>query len=323
MSIPEVVTDFSLCNIRNYGATGDGTTDDTNAIQSALNSRLPYIYIPNGVYIISRNLNVLADTIIIGDGKQSIIKLIANAGNVDMFYAVGIADVIIKNLQIDGNKDNQSNKSANTTCIQFHQTDDVVLENLYITGSLIDGVYLYDSKDIMVRNIRSYNNGYLKQDASGLNIDSCIGGNVSDIITRSNGYHGLMVSSCKSLNFNNIYTHNNGFDGIRAQYSSDFNTFTNIQSYFNMRGIYFTTTSSNNTIANSMFNENLGNGINLNQSQQNIFSNVHSDKNGEYGLLTVDGNDSLYAKGLFLRNNTLGKKSLTFGSKVLDLPSQI
>jgi len=275
------------------------------------------------VYIISKNLNVLANTTIIGDGKQSIIRLIANAGNVDMLYGVNVADVVVKNLQIDGNKDNQNNKLAHTTCIQFHQTDDVVLENLYITGSLIDGVYVYNSKDIMVRNIRSYNNGYSKQDASGLNIDTCIGGNVTDIITRGNGFHGLMVSSCMSINFNNIYTHNNGFDGIRAQYSSNFNTFTNIQSYFNIRGIYFTTSSNDNTIDNSMFNNNLGNGINFNKSQRNIFSNVHSDSNGEYGLLTVDGSDLLYTEGLFLLNNKRGKISLVSGSTRLDLPSII
>ena len=275
------------------------------------------------MYIISKNLNVLANTTIIGDGKQSIIRLIANAGNVDMLYGVNVADVVVKNLQIDGNKDNQNNKLAHTTCIQFHQTDDVVLENLYITGSLIDGVYVYNSKDIMVRNIRSYNNGYSKQDASGLNIDTCIGGNVTDIITRGNGFHGLMVSSCMSINFNNIYTHNNGFDGIRAQYSSNFNTFTNIQSYFNIRGIYFTTSSNDNTIDNSMFNNNLGNGINFNKSQRNIFSNVHSDSNDGYGLLTVDGSDLLYTKGLFLLNNKGGNTSLVSGSKRLDLPSII
>ena len=323
MSIPEDMVDFTLFNIKNYGAIGDGLTDDTDAIQKALNSRLPYIYIPRGVFIISRNLNVLANTIIIGDGKQSIIRLVANAGDVDMLYGDGVADVVVKNLQIDGNKDNQSNKLAHTTCIQFHQTDDVVLENLYITGSLIDGVYIYNSKDIMIRNIRSYDNGYLKQDASGLNIDNCIGGNVTDIITQSNGYHGLMASSCQSINFNNIHTHNNGFDGIRAQYSSRFNTFTNIQSYLNMRGIYFTTSANDNVISNSMFNKNSGNGINLNQSLRNVFSNVHSDNNGEYGLLTVDTSDLLYIKGLFLLNNVLGKISLVPGSKMLDLPSKI
>lgn len=212
---------------------------------------------------------------------------------------------------------------ANTTCIQFKQTNDVILENLYITGSLIDGCYVYNSNDITIRNILSYNNGYSKQDASGLNIDSCIGGNVTNIITRCNGYHGILVSTCQKINFNDVYTHDNAFDGIRVQYSSNFNIFTDIQSYSNMRGIYFTTTSNDNLIANSIFNNNSANGINSNHSLRNIFSNIHSDNNVGYGLLTVDASDLLYVRGLFLLRNAGGTTSLVSGSRMLDMPSTI
>ena len=51
-------------NVKDFGAKGDGTTDDTIAIQNTLNyaQRLqaPVVYFPQGVYIVSSKLNVIS-----------------------------------------------------------------------------------------------------------------------------------------------------------------------------------------------------------------------------------------------------------------------
>lgn len=46
-----------MTTVKQYGAVGDGITDDTNAIQSCLDSGM-YIYIPDGTYLISRTLEI-------------------------------------------------------------------------------------------------------------------------------------------------------------------------------------------------------------------------------------------------------------------------
>jgi hypothetical protein len=43
-----------VANVKDYGATGDGSTDDTASIQAAIDSGANNVYIPEGTYMISR-----------------------------------------------------------------------------------------------------------------------------------------------------------------------------------------------------------------------------------------------------------------------------
>lgn len=55
-------------NVTDYGATGDGVTDDTAAIQAALDSGSPTVYFPQGTYIITSALYPKSNTTIKMDG---------------------------------------------------------------------------------------------------------------------------------------------------------------------------------------------------------------------------------------------------------------
>lgn len=61
-----------LCSVKDFGAVGDGTTDDTTAIQTALLA-CKAVYFPAGSYKITRNLTS-TDVSIYGVPGQSIIK---------------------------------------------------------------------------------------------------------------------------------------------------------------------------------------------------------------------------------------------------------
>ena len=60
-------------SVKDYGAVGDGTTDDTTAIQDALDSGKYRIFIPAGTYKITSTLVLPASVSLIGDGDGSII----------------------------------------------------------------------------------------------------------------------------------------------------------------------------------------------------------------------------------------------------------
>jgi hypothetical protein len=81
-------------NVKNYGAKGDGATDDTKAIRAALRdnrapqplgyyySRPKLVYFPPGTYIISDTLGFNTQSMVIKghDSKSAIIRIANNAG---------------------------------------------------------------------------------------------------------------------------------------------------------------------------------------------------------------------------------------------------
>ena len=87
-------------SVKDFGAVGDGTTDDTTAIQTALNFS-GNIYIPSGTYKITSSLTFGDNTNIIF-AKNA--KLIAGVNNLTMFLVSSHAYYSqIRNATLDGN----------------------------------------------------------------------------------------------------------------------------------------------------------------------------------------------------------------------------
>lgn len=90
----EVSVPFHVVTDSAYGAQGDGTTDDTAALQSALDdagNTGGTVYIPSGVYLITESLNVRDGTTILGDGYKSEIH-VADSGLT--YITQGSADIL-------------------------------------------------------------------------------------------------------------------------------------------------------------------------------------------------------------------------------------
>lgn len=82
-------------SVKDYGAVGNGTTDDTTAIRNAVNAA-PVVYVPPGTYKISGAITMPADTTIYGaSDRTSIIKQFTS--NTKMFICatggITIADL--------------------------------------------------------------------------------------------------------------------------------------------------------------------------------------------------------------------------------------
>lgn len=89
-------------NVAWYGAKGDGITDDSDAIQNAINNN-PNGYIQlsaNRTYLISKTINVLSNVVV--DGNMATLKLIANA---DYLLNIIASGAILKNLWLKKNYD--------------------------------------------------------------------------------------------------------------------------------------------------------------------------------------------------------------------------
>lgn len=73
-------------NVKDFGAKGDGTTDDTAAIQAAVNHAVQSnssVYLPVGQYLVSSSIRITGQTpfALVGGGRNAILINVAPAGN--------------------------------------------------------------------------------------------------------------------------------------------------------------------------------------------------------------------------------------------------
>ena len=114
-----------LWNVRAFGAIGDGETDDTAAIQAAIDAaevRSGTVFVPIGVYIVSpasstaHCLTIDGDGVTFqGEGYHSVVKVADRTRCAGMLLvqsaapaSVQISGVTVRDIRFDGNKANQS-----------------------------------------------------------------------------------------------------------------------------------------------------------------------------------------------------------------------
>lgn len=89
-------------NVKWFGAKGDGLTDDTTAIQTAL-TLYDDVFVPKGTYLVN-SLNFKSNNTLRGDGKSAILKANFDTARIINIYntSVIIENVIVENLTLDG-----------------------------------------------------------------------------------------------------------------------------------------------------------------------------------------------------------------------------
>ena len=105
----------AMINVLDYGAKGDGTTDDTTAIQAAITAATgngqSTLYIPTGTYIVKSQLNV-SQCSVMGDGVYAS-KIKAGSGytGTNLMYVGSLSqNLVYQDFQLDGNSGTASVK---------------------------------------------------------------------------------------------------------------------------------------------------------------------------------------------------------------------
>lgn len=96
-------------NVLDYGVTGDGSSDDTIAIQAALDTAIGggIVYFPPGTYLTTAQVNIYGSGVTMrGAGPSTIIKA-ANGANIGHMYYVqsSASDFTAESFVLDGNRD--------------------------------------------------------------------------------------------------------------------------------------------------------------------------------------------------------------------------
>lgn len=145
-----------VMNIKQFGAYGDGETDDTTSLQNAINIS-NHVFIPDGVYCISTSLKVKTNLIIEGNNVlSSIIKAI---DDISIFENNTSANYLtIKNLKLE--TEETSTKYAinieGSTTSPYTGATYSTFENIYIDG-FDSGIFLNHIWNTSLNKIRINN----------------------------------------------------------------------------------------------------------------------------------------------------------------------
>lgn len=138
----------AIINVKNapYGAIGDGVTDDTAAIQAALDVG-GAVFIPPGTYMV-RDLDITVEgTTLFGVGFDSCLKLNATADSDWRVVKINkngsryFKNVTIHSLQLDGSYPAQSPYRENEV-INGDNTENLTIRNCWIHSAGQDGIDL-------------------------------------------------------------------------------------------------------------------------------------------------------------------------------------
>lgn len=128
-----------LANVKNYGAVGDGVTDDTQAFKNAIaDNNYSGILIPQGQYKITETLYVTKNIDVVGN-KNSVILFYPNADNYDCFVCVGNVE----------EKNSIENATVENTFIQCSNAGNYAIGDMVLisaTDKIAESARDYDTK---------------------------------------------------------------------------------------------------------------------------------------------------------------------------------
>lgn len=138
-----------------FGAVGDGTTDDTTAVQAAIDSG-GYVRVPPGTYLVSASLVAVSGLTVEGCGPSSIIKLADDSDTHLFSIPDGTSGVVLRNLKLDGNGTNQTTLDGDgdtVNVVNIISSSDITLDNVEVANACDTGIHIIDSANVYSTDI--------------------------------------------------------------------------------------------------------------------------------------------------------------------------
>lgn len=276
---PTLKIGTTVVNVRNVGAMGNGTSDDTVAFQSAINA-LPAtggtVVVPDGTYMINalKGISLRSNTHL---SMTSGAKLVAIANSAQRYWVLKVWGV--NNVEISGGQ--------------------VVGERVGHTGTggewgygiNISGSNLVSVHDIAVSN--SWGDGLLVgATGSGANAVLSTGVTLNHVTSTNNRRQGLTIAPCRQVYVvNSSFTNSNGTapqDGIDIEPMTQ----GNVQQV---------------RIENTVVSDNAGNGMEIQANVAGVvFTGSTAENNKGYGVFANGATNVLFTNSTLEQNYLFG-----------------
>lgn len=200
-------------NVKSFGAKGDGVTDDTTAIQNAINSLSNggVLYIPAGTYVISNTLTITNNyTVIKGNGLTTVLSFKGSGKAISLGhsdYSTTIENIKLKDFHLDGGNSPTGTDTFGVVAYRALYCEfDLNISNFNKTtnskGIVLDGGYSANINNFCATNIIYPRIGQCSQ---GIFLDNCvqntlfIGGVVAgDLSNKTNYPYGININDVQS-----------------------------------------------------------------------------------------------------------------------------
>lgn len=204
-SLADKVAD--IVSVQDFGALGDGTTDDTSAIINALSAH-DAVFLPPGTYRITGTIELASNKTLVGAGQSSVIKTSNNS-----FDAIALPGeyATLANLRIDGGQTGIKLFGRDAPCVN-NSLHDLVIDNAD-TGILLDG-YTDTNKPCYWNNFDRVL--VLRPLVHGIHLTKTGAGDTAN----ANRFHQARVYSLAA---------NTSGDGIRLEHARFNNAFTDCE----------------------------------------------------------------------------------------------
>lgn len=173
---------FGIVSVYDFGAVGDGETDDSEAIQAAIDAVAGMgggvVYVPPGVYIAKARIH--SNVHLTGAGYNSVLKLPPNSVKsgtspegqpsvvTNSDWTNGNTGIAIINLRFDGNKANQSNVGTEHDVINLARCNKVFISHCWVHDGAADGIDLDGGQQHVITNCHIWDcNGTAVHNAGG------------------------------------------------------------------------------------------------------------------------------------------------------------